>query len=105
MGQETQELGQFTESPGVAFLFLEFQDVIDLLDAQQTHAERQHANRVARVGPLAGFRQLLFGELKPRSEKIDKRCDLDCEHRIASEKDSDDFVGPAIRLIPCLTRT
>jgi len=79
-------LGQRAESPGVAFLFLKLKDVIDLLDAEQAHTERQHADRVARVGPFPRFRQLLFGEPKPRSEEIDKRCDLNCEHRIASEK-------------------
>jgi len=61
MAQKAQGLGQLAESPDAAFAFLCLEDVIDLLNAEQTHAKRQHANGVARVGPLSRFRQLLFG--------------------------------------------
>ena len=55
VAQEAQRLGQLAESADVAFVLLRFEDAVDLLDGEQTHAQGQHADRVAGVGPFAGF--------------------------------------------------
>jgi hypothetical protein len=88
MAQEAQRLGQLAEPAHVSLLLLGFQDVIDLLDAEQTHPQCQHADGIACVGPFAGFREFLFGQPESRFEEFDKRRDLNCKHPISSEKRS-----------------
>ena len=55
-----KRLGQLAEAANAAFLLLGLQDVVDLLDAQEAHAQCQHPDGVASVGPLAGFGKFLF---------------------------------------------
>ena len=65
--------GDFTEQLGVSVVFLDFQDLIDLLNGQQPQPQRQGPRRISHMGPFAGGGNFLFVKSQLRLQEFSKR--------------------------------
>lgn len=65
--------GQLAEELAMTCVFLNVENLVDLLDAQQIHAKSEHADCISGIGPFPRFRDGMVIELQAVPQKIEER--------------------------------
>lgn len=79
--QKAELCGQLAKQFSVSRVFLDIEDLIDLLDREEVHPQREHADRVSGISPFTGLWYGMIIELQPMPQIIEERVSACRQHQ------------------------